>query len=250
MASIKNVSITKGKTYTFRLYVLLYDIGGPVLRDLIRRLIYPDTLEARLTARHYYLLDLNTKKKLIDEYYHKLFPDGKAATSSDVFDLTLLIYLLRAVCDLRHSSDGVWSKMPANNDTTPEANITRLKLYRNAIFHEASTDVFSRDNGFTEEENFAAVWDTVKAAILDLDNGSSPGLRSKIDSLCKEAIDSSTEEEFRQEKERWRQQVHCKNKGSFVKYIFDLFDIYNYTGEIDKIHKTIESKTDKQINRK
>ena len=56
------------------------------------------------------------------------------------FEITLLVILLRNICDISLLSTG-WNVMPKNTDNSCAANIVRIKLSRNDCAHADKTSV-------------------------------------------------------------------------------------------------------------
>lgn len=66
---------------------------------------------------------------------------------SKMFDMTLMITLLTNIAKLNH-----YSSFPVVTDTTPAADIERIKYYRNHIAH---------NNGQIDNSFFNTAWDDV-----------------------------------------------------------------------------------------
>lgn len=66
-----------------------------------------------------------------------------------MFDVTLLITLLTNFSEIHHCKD----KLPLVTDTTPRADLTRIKYYRNWISHNKDEKI---DNSF-----FSTTWEDI-----------------------------------------------------------------------------------------
>jgi hypothetical protein len=140
-----------------RLSRLLVDKGTEALRITLES-IHPN-LPAVLNAKKASLVKL--KPRLInDTQWNSLFPPSGNPPDAKAFDITLLMVLLRNVCSLPSPATG-WNTMPLNTDRSTEANVTRIKLYRNEVYaHVSSTLV-----GSTTFEN---LWQKISEALVDL----------------------------------------------------------------------------------
>ena len=142
-----------------RLSKLLVDKGSEALRITLDSIHPPAVLPGVLNARRATLLKL--KPRVIDNFqWDLLFPPSGNPPDSKTFDVTLLTVLLRNICGLSPPATG-WNTMPPVTDISLEANITRIKLFRNEIYaHVASTEV---DNG-----SFEKLWLDISKTLLDL----------------------------------------------------------------------------------
>ena len=120
---------------------LLIDGGTAVLRNAFDRYHPPANLAANLNANYVTLNSLKTRRALHQPQWDLLFPPGGATPDSKTFDITLLFLLLTNICGLSPPLSG-WHKPPPSSDTSLEANLTRIKLYRNEMYgHVTSTGV-------------------------------------------------------------------------------------------------------------
>ena len=91
---------------------------------------------------------------------NKLYPPGGAAPDSKTFDITLLFVLLRNICDLTAPATG-WDALPPAADVSREANLARIKYYRNQVYgHVTSTGVSKAD--------FERYWNDISGALIAL----------------------------------------------------------------------------------
>jgi len=129
------------KTNGAKLSRLLIDGGTTVLRNVFDRYHPPANLAADLNANYHTLNTLKTRRVLHKPQWDLLFPPGGATPDSKTFDITLLFLLLTNICGLSPPLSG-WHKLPPSSDTSREANLTRIKLYRNELYgHVTSTGV-------------------------------------------------------------------------------------------------------------
>ena len=134
LASSVHVEKTNGN----KLSRLLIDGGTTVLKNIFDSLHPPGNLAANLSSRHIHstLTNLRHIKILNDSQWDKLFPGGTA--NSINFDIALLFLLMRNICGLSPPLSG-WNKMPAASDTSREANLVRMRYYRNELYGHVTT---------------------------------------------------------------------------------------------------------------
>ena len=129
------------KTNGAKLSRLLIDGGTTVLRNVFDGFHPPANLAADLHANRPILNNLFRKKILHKSQWDLLFPSGGVTPDSNTFDITLLFLLLTNICGLSPPLAG-WHKPPPSSDTSREANLARIKLYRNELYgHVTSTGV-------------------------------------------------------------------------------------------------------------
>ena len=153
---------------------LLIDGGTTVLRNVFDSYHPPKTLSVNLYANYSILSNLRRKKILNGSQWEKLFPPGGGHPSSKNFDITLLFLLLSNICGLYPPPSGPWHKMPPASDTSREANLTRVKFYRNELYgHVATTGI--------PTPVFDVKWQEVSSVLVSL------GLnQSEVDKLKRE----------------------------------------------------------------
>ena len=148
------------KTNGAKLNRLLIDGGTTVLRNVFDRYHPPANLAASLNANYVTLNNLFKKKVLHKPQWDLLFPPGGATPDSKTFDITLLFLLLTNICGLSPPLSG-WHKPPPSSDTSLEANLTRIKQYRNELYgHVTSTGI--------PTAVFDAQWQKVSAVLVAL----------------------------------------------------------------------------------
>ena len=129
------------KTNGNKLSRLLIDGGTTVLRNIFDSHHPPANLAANLSSRHIHpiLTRLRHRNVLNGSQWDKLFPPpGGGPPNSINFDITLLFLLLRNICGLSPPRSG-WDKMPPVSDTSREANLARMKYYRNELYGHVTT---------------------------------------------------------------------------------------------------------------
>ena len=185
------------KTNGTRLARLLIDGGTRALRKFLDS-VYPEpTLlakELKKNARKF--RNLKSKRVIFDHQWEKLFPPS-GLPDSNKFDITLLHLLIREICYLPEPLTG-WHKMPANHDQSLEANITRIKYFRNEQCHGASTSI--------PNEEFEDKWNTIASSLEAIEiSVHRKNIRSSIQDLKDDSIDHETRKRVEKEVEKWRQ---------------------------------------------
>ena len=130
---------TKETTNYARLCRLLVDVSAHILRETFDIKRPPGNLHTVLSTPkvHDALQELRGRKVLNPSQWGKLYPAMKSSVSSRDFDITLLMVLLRTMCGLVRPDSG-WDTLPLAADTTLEADIVRIKCYRNTVYGHAS----------------------------------------------------------------------------------------------------------------
>ena len=148
------------KTNGVKLRRLLIDGGTTVLRNVFDARHPPANLAADLNASNSILNDLLRRRVLNNHQWNKLFPPGGTSPDSSTFDITLLFLLLINICGLSPPATG-WHKKPTPTDTSLEANLARIKFFRNHLYgHVATTGV--------DTPTFNALWMEISAALVAL----------------------------------------------------------------------------------
>ena len=148
------------KTNGAKLSRLLIDGGTMVLRKIFDRYHPPANLQANLNANYGTLNNLLRKRVLHQLQWKKLFPPGGATPDSNTFDITLLFLLLNSICGLSPPPSG-WHTKPSANDTSVEANLARIKFFRNELYgHVTTTGV--------DTPTFCARWQEISAVLVAL----------------------------------------------------------------------------------
>ena len=187
---------TKGKTNYALLCRLLVSVGSQVLKDTFDQIHPPADLHDVLAhpPAHPALQSLKKKRILNPTQWGKLYPIISSSVSSTSFDITLLITLLRNICDLRPPLTG-WDNLPSVDDTSLEANIARLRFYRNKVYGHAS-------RGAVDDPTFERYWQDISDALVGLGAGAS--YLNAINRLKTERMDSDIEEHFQELLKAWK----------------------------------------------
>ncbi|XP_067029220.1 NLR family CARD domain-containing protein 3-like isoform X2 [Acropora muricata] len=187
---------TQENTNYARLCRLLVDVGCTALRDTFDNIHPPANLHVVFSSPSVFstLQSLRKKKVLYALQWRKLFPAVASSVSSANFDVTLLMVLLRNICGLSPPvSTGSWDKLPPDSDNSTEANIVRIKCYRNDVYgHATKTSV--------DDATFNVHWQKISSAVLALGTG----YGAIISRLKTECMDPAAEAQYQQMLSDWK----------------------------------------------
>ena len=148
------------KTNGAKLSRLLIDGGTTVLRKIFDGHHPPTNLITDLNAHYSILNNLLRRRVLNRQQWEKLFPPSGVAPDSETFDITLLFLLLINICGLTPPLSG-WHTKPPSSDTSHEANLARVKFYRNILYgHVTTTGV--------DTPTFSALWTEISGVLVSL----------------------------------------------------------------------------------
>ena len=148
------------KTNGAKLSRLLIDGGTTVLRKIFDGHHPPANLIIDLNANYPILNNLLSRRVLNGHQWDKLFPPGGVPPDSNTFDITLLFLLLTKICGLTPPPSG-WHTKPPSSDTSHEANLARVKFYRNILYgHVTTTGV--------DTPTFSALWTEISGVLVSL----------------------------------------------------------------------------------
>ena len=187
---------TQENTNYARLCRLLVDVGCAVLCDTFDNIHPAANLHVVLSSASVFptLQSLKKKRVLNPLQWGKLFPAVASAVSSANFDVTLLMLLLRNICGLSPPvSTRSWDRLPPDCDNSMEANIVRIKWYRNDVYGHATKA--SVDNA-----TFNALWQKISIAIVAI----KPGYESIISRLKTECMDPAAEAHYKKLLGQWK----------------------------------------------
>ncbi|XP_068760746.1 uncharacterized protein [Montipora capricornis] len=160
MATPGPLASSKEKTNGAKLSRLIIDGGTTVLRSVFDTHHPPANLAADLNSCYSILNNLLRRRILNGHQWDKLFPVGGAAPDSNTFDITLLFLLLTNICGLTPPHTG-WHCKPPPSDTSHEANLARIKFFRNQLYgHITTTGV--------DDLMFNSLWQEISAVLVSL----------------------------------------------------------------------------------
>ena len=127
---------TKETTNYARLCRLLVDVGTQALRDAFDAIHPPTNLHTISTVNKTTLQSLRTREVINATQWGMLFPAIPTSVSSANFEITLLMILLRNICGSPSPAAGR-DTLSAATDVSREADVTRVKYYRNFLYGHA-----------------------------------------------------------------------------------------------------------------
>ena len=151
---------TKETTNYARLCRILVDAGTCALRDCFDAVCAPSTLHTVLTASQPALQSLRSRRIINATQWGKLFPAISTSVSSKHFDITLLMTLLRNICGLAPPVTG-WDMLPAATDMSLEADIARVKYFRNTVYAHA-------EHASVDDATFGTYWKEIRDTLVRL----------------------------------------------------------------------------------
>ena len=190
---IPTSSSTKETTNYTRLCCLLVDIGTQALRDTFDAIHSPANLHLVLGANKATLQPLRERKIINPIQWGKLFPVIPTSVSSRDFDTTLLMVLLRNFCGLIPPPTG-WDALPAVTNMSREADIVRVKYFRNTVYGHA-------ENASVDDTTFDNYWRDIRDTLVRLG-----GIQyaTAIDNLRNECMDPEVQDHYRDLLSQWK----------------------------------------------
>ncbi|XP_077996586.1 uncharacterized protein LOC144449911 [Glandiceps talaboti] len=188
MASNNPMSMvtTPEKTNHDRLSRLIKEGGRNALKLFFDNIHPPASLATNLSNPNIKQTLKNLPPKVLNtKQFGTLYPSPASKVTSEDFDITLFVVLLRNICYLRPPTSG-WDRKPHPNDHSKEADIALIKFYRNELSHAWLSGVSQHD--------FETFWCEISDALVRL------GVKkSDIDTLKTESMDSELELRYTEE---------------------------------------------------
>ena len=154
---------------------LIIDEGTETVRKYFDSFHPAGALTTVLNANRTKLYTLHTRRVITDEQKELLFPPaGMPPTTSNKYDITLLFVLLRNIYGLTApASTGSFKDNPPSTDKSPEADLVRIKYYRNKLAHRNNTEL--------SDVELNTYWSDISDALVRLgaDMGDLAQLKSK-----------------------------------------------------------------------
>lgn len=183
-----------------------------VCADLLRNLL--EHFIPKVTLRHdIKVAKEKIKKALNSSQQHRLFNKEKLFDAwYDDLDIAILYVLLRNLCDenapkqnkqqkrMKPPLNG-WGKTPTQEDRSLAANIERIRLFRNDMFHRQGDSVADND--------FKKIWDEMKNAVEEIEKELKNKLNSTkyvdtLEEILVMPMDSEMSKKYIKERERMR----------------------------------------------
>ena len=192
-SSTTSYASTKETTNFARLCRLLVDVGSHALRNKFDSIHPPAGLHGVLTKPSVLAIlhALRRKRILNPAQWGKLYPSSPSSVSSKDFDVTLLVLLLRNICGLVPPATG-WDSLPPSADTSAEANIARVKYYRNHVYGNAC-------QASVDDTTFNIYWQDISNALVGLGADA-----AAINTLKTESMDPVIEKHYQELLKEWK----------------------------------------------
>ncbi|XP_060561755.1 E3 ubiquitin-protein ligase DZIP3-like [Ruditapes philippinarum] len=188
----------ENRVYLFRLQILIIDGGLMVLRNILDQTLTAKglTLNVCLNQEKFAVTRLKSRGIITQVQYDQLFPAvGQVPTTSDM-DITLIICLLRCLKCFGLNKKFDWNATPIPTDVTVEADICRLKAFRNQISHiSKTTNIQSND--------FVTWWNDIEQ-ILVRRSSSALNIQQTINDFKICPLDPEEQKRVEEEIKKWK----------------------------------------------
>ena len=150
---------SEGRQNFQRLTRLLIAGATTIGRETFDAIHPPATLATVLAdpARHTILKG----SRMTRSQWTRVYPSPGTYGKSKDWDLTLLHKMLRNICGLTQPATG-WDDLPPDSDISKEADLVRLKCYRNSIYGHVDERMEIKDGQFQK------LWKAISEAIIRL----------------------------------------------------------------------------------
>ena len=171
-----NLISSREKTNGAKLSRLIIDGGRLTAQNVFDAIHPPNTLQVVFNTHYITFQNLLTRRILTGKQWDLLFPPGGALPDPSSFDITFLFVLLRNICGMHPPVTG-WDKKPPATDKSQQANLARIKWFRNEVYaHVTTTEI--------DAPLFTQYWVELSDTLVQL------GLdRSEIDRLKSAPLD-------------------------------------------------------------
>ncbi|XP_076072691.1 uncharacterized protein LOC143044521 [Mytilus galloprovincialis] len=164
MSTAKISHVSEEEENYLRMHLLMTGISSRAVRVLFDKEFSPVCLDATIKKEAGKLIDLKNKRIINRAQWELLFP-RVGVPDSKTFDVPLMVALLRNLTELPPPTGG-YDYLPLSTDTTPTADLARIKHYRNFLAHFG--------NGKIKSTVFVAAWEDISGAVkrlggLDMD---------------------------------------------------------------------------------
>ena len=149
---------TDEKANFHRLTRLLMCGGFTLLREKFDSIHPPVNLPIVLGNHRAQLQTLRGRNVINQQEWKLLYPSPGVYGKSTEFDITLLFKLFRNICSLTPPGTG-WDSLPNSADLSLEADLARIKFYRNEVYSHNKTMEIS-------DVEFVNLWREIKDALL------------------------------------------------------------------------------------
>ena len=191
---------TSAKANFQRLTRLLMCGGLRLLRETFDSIHSPADLPSRL--RDASIQTQLKGAKLSPPEWKCLYPSPSVYGKSSDFDITLTFRLLRTICNLTPPPGRRgWDDLPNSSDHSLEADLVRIKYYRNEVYGHSKTMEIT-------DTEFNDLWGKISEALIRIAAGISPKKKNEL----KKSIDDFLVNPLTPEEERYTEELNtwCK----------------------------------------
>jgi len=194
------LSSTKEESNYAQLCQILVAVGSKVLRETFDRIIPPQSLQKHLKdyQNHDILQSLRKQRILTSKQWGQLYPDLASSVSSEDFDPTLVMLLLRTVCALTPPAAG-WDAPPHAADTSCQADIARMRYFMSAVLDHA-------EKARVSDAVFVNYCENIRETLMRL-GGARYG--DAVDKIMHQKMDPITEEHYKELLIQWKKNEEC-----------------------------------------
>ncbi|XP_078377245.1 uncharacterized protein LOC144660480 isoform X2 [Oculina patagonica] len=181
-----------------RLTRLLMCGGLRLLRETFDSIISPANLPSKLSdpATEAALKKARTTKPEWD----KLYPSTGGYGKSTEFDITLIFRLLRTICNLTPPpGPRGWDDLPNSSDHSREADLVRIKYYRNEVYGHKKTMEIS-------DTEFVPLWKEISETLIRIAGTISPAKKNEWKKAIKKYLHdplTPAEERYAKDLDSW-----------------------------------------------
>ncbi|XP_071150273.1 uncharacterized protein [Mytilus edulis] len=175
-------SLSQEEENYVRMSLLLTGISPRAARTFFNQEFAPVCLNSSLKKEYNKLLEIKKTHRINQSQWNLLFPRFPDVVDSKTFDITLMITLLRNLTNM-YPPHGGFDCLPTQNETTPGADLCRIKYYRNYLAH--------LDEGKVLCSEFNSAWEIISEAIGRLGGQQ---LKLECDQLKTKTLDQTNTE--------------------------------------------------------
>jgi len=211
---------TKRKENFQRLTRLLMCGGVRLLREKFDSIHPPNDLPGTLDDTG--TLDLLKKANLFKEQRDCLYPSPGTFGKSTDFDITLMFQLFRTICNLTEPVNTGWNNPPNSTDHSLEADLVRIKNYRNSVHaHNSKMEI-------TDSE-FCTLWNEISESLLRIAGSMGDAKRCE----WKKAIDELLTAPLTREAERYLKDLQSWYKNDMDVLKHEMVQVGHHVQQVD-----------------
>lgn len=185
--------LTNEKANFHRLTRLLMCGGVSLFREKFDSFHSPTDLPLRLSDP--VIINLLKGARLSRPEWDCIYPSPGTFGKSADFDITLTFRLLRTICNLTEPLTG-WNNVPNSTDHSLEAELVRIKYYRNSVYgHNQTMEITN--------SQFFHLWNEISEALLRI----AGSINSEKRDEWKKAIDEFLHDPLTTEEQRYADEL-------------------------------------------